>query len=60
MVSTKVADRHQRRGLTVTYLTEQFQRLGLKPAIDGTYVQKVPLAVSCTTTASFTANKKII
>lgn len=31
--------------LTVRYLTEQFQRLGLKPGNpDGTYVQKVPLA----------------
>ena len=30
--------------LTVKYLTEQFQRLGLKPGNpDGTYVQKVPL-----------------
>jgi Zn-dependent M28 family amino/carboxypeptidase len=31
--------------LTVKYLTEQFQRLGLKPGNpDGTFVQKVPLA----------------
>ncbi len=31
--------------LTVKYLTEQFQRIGLKPGNpDGTYVQKVPLA----------------
>src|SRR5919205_603302 len=31
--------------LSVKYITEQFQRLGLKPGNpDGTYVQKVPLA----------------
>jgi len=31
--------------LTVKYITEQFQRLGLKPGNpDGTFVQKVPLA----------------
>jgi len=31
--------------LTVKYITEQFQKLGLKPGNpDGTYVQKVPLA----------------
>ncbi len=31
--------------LTVKYLTEQFQKLGLKPGNpDGSYVQKVPLA----------------
>ncbi len=31
--------------LTVQYLTEQFQRIGLKPGNpDGTYIQKVPLA----------------
>jgi len=30
--------------LTVSYLTEQFRKLGLKPGnLDGTYVQKVPL-----------------
>src|ERR1044071_350272 len=50
---TKVlsADEFEGRGpgtkgeeLTVKYLTEQYQRLGLKPGNpDGTYVQKVPL-----------------
>ena len=31
--------------LSVKYLTEQFQKLGLKPGNpDGSYVQKVPLA----------------
>ena len=31
--------------LTVKYITEQFQKLGLKPGNpDGTFVQKVPLA----------------
>src|SRR5262245_57931890 len=30
--------------LTVRYLTEQFEKLGLKPGnLDGTYVQRVPL-----------------
>ena len=45
------ADEYEGRGpgtkgeeLTVKYLTEQYQRLGLKPVNpDGTYVQKVPL-----------------
>src|ERR1044072_7781529 len=50
---TKVlsADEYEGRGpgtkgeeLTVKYLTEQYQRLGLKPGNpDGTYVEKVPL-----------------
>ena len=53
MQHTKVlsADEYEGRGpgtkgeeLTVKYLTEQYQRLGLKPGNpDGTYVQKVPL-----------------
>jgi hypothetical protein len=48
--------------LTVKYLTEQYQRLGLKPGNpDGTYVQKVPLAgFAATPRASFTANGKTI
>ncbi len=46
--------------LTVKYLTEQSQRLGLKPGNpDGTYVQKVPLAgFTSTTNASFTVDGK--
>ena len=54
MQHTKVlsGDEYEGRGpgtkgeeLTVKYLTEQYQRLGLKPGNpDGTYVQKVPLA----------------
>ena len=54
MQHTKVlsADEYEGRGpgtkgeeLTVNYLTEQYQRIGLKPGNpDGTYVQKVPLA----------------
>ena len=69
MQHTKVlaADEYEGRGpgtkgeeLTVKYLTEQFQRLGLKPGNpDGTYIQKVPLAgMTSTTTASFTAGGK--
>ena len=48
--------------LTVKYLIEQFQRLGLKPGNpDGTYVQKVPLAgFTAQPTASFTAGVKKI
>ncbi len=46
--------------LTVKYLTEQFQRIGLKPGNpDGTYVQKVPLVgFTGVPTASFTAGGK--
>ena len=46
--------------LTVKYLTEQYQRLGLKPGNpDGTYVQKVPLVgFTGAPTASFTAGGK--
>src|SRR5918996_1486477 len=54
MQHTKVmsADEYEGRGpgtkgeeLTVKYLTEQYQRIGLKPGNpDGTFVQKVPLA----------------
>ncbi|MFN2517346.1 MAG: peptidase M28, partial [Pyrinomonadaceae bacterium] len=48
---TLAADEYEGRGpgtkgeeLSVKYLTEQYQRLGLKPGNpDGTYVQKVPL-----------------
>jgi Zn-dependent M28 family amino/carboxypeptidase len=48
--------------LTVKYLTEQFQKLGLKPGNpDGTYVQKVPLAgFTAQPTASFVAGAKKI
>src|SRR5690349_1403363 len=48
--------------LTVKYLTEQFQRLGLKPGNpDGTYVQKVPLVgFTGAPTASFTVGGKQI
>jgi Zn-dependent M28 family amino/carboxypeptidase len=46
--------------LTVKYLTEQFQKLGLKPGNpDGTFVQKVPLVgFTAQSTASFTAGGK--
>jgi Zn-dependent M28 family amino/carboxypeptidase len=63
------ADEYEGRGpgtkgeeLTVKYLTDQFQRLGLKPGNpDGTYVQKVPLAgFTGQPTASFTAGDKKI
>ncbi len=71
MQHTKVlsGDEYEGRGpgtkgeeLTVKYLTEQFQRLGLKPGNpDGTYVQKVPLAgMTATTSASFVAGGKTI
>src|SRR5689334_2757057 len=48
--------------LSVKYLTEQYQRLGLKPGNpDGTYVQKVPLVgFTGTPTASFTVGSKQI
>ena len=48
--------------LSVKYLTEQFQRLGLKPGNpDGTYVQKVPLVgFAAQPTASFSAGGKKI
>src|ERR1044071_2897502 len=48
--------------LTVKYLTEQYQRLGLKPGNpDGTYIQKVPLVgFTGAPTASFTAGGKQI
>lgn len=63
------ADEYEGRGpgtkgeeLTVKYLTDQFQRLGLKPGNpDGTYVQKVPLAgLTGQPTASFMAGEKKI
>jgi Zn-dependent M28 family amino/carboxypeptidase len=46
--------------LTVKYLTEQFQKLGLKPGNpDGTFVQKVPLAgFTAQATASYSAGGK--
>ena len=48
--------------LTVKYLTEQFQRIGLKPGNpDGTFVQKVPLVgFTGAPTASFTVGSKQI
>lgn len=69
MQHTKVisGDEYEGRGpgtkgeeLTVKYLTEQFQRIGLKPGNpDGTYVQKVPLVgFAGTPTASFTVGSK--
>lgn len=48
--------------LSVKYLSDQFQKLGLKPGNpDGTYVQKVPLTgFAAQPTASFTAGTKTI
>ena len=71
MQHTKVlsGDEYEGRGpgtkgeeLTVKYLTEQYQRIGLKPGNpDGTYVQKVPLVgFTGVPTASFTAGGKQI
>jgi Zn-dependent M28 family amino/carboxypeptidase len=72
LAHTKVlsADEFEGRGpgtkgeeLTVKYLTEQYQRLGLKPGNpDGTYVQKVPLVgfTAESPRASFTAGGKTI
>ena len=68
---TKVlsADEYEGRGpgtkgeeLSVKYLTEQYQRIGLKPGNpDGTFVQKVPLVgFTGTPTASFTVAGKQI
>jgi Zn-dependent M28 family amino/carboxypeptidase len=61
------SDRYEGRGpgtegekLTVSYTTEQFQKLGLKPGNpDGTFVQKVPLAgFTAQPEASFKAGDK--
>lgn len=71
MAHTKVlsSDEYEGRGpgtkgeeLTVKYLTEQYQRLGLKPGNpDGTYVQKVPLVgFTGAPRASFAAGGKTI
>src|ERR671912_913070 len=71
MQHTKVlsADEYEGRGpgtkgeeLTVAYLTQQLQRIGLKPGNpDGTFVQKVPLVgFTGEPTASFTADDKSI
>lgn len=71
MQHTKVlsADEYEGRGpgtkgeeLTVNYLTQQMQRIGLKPGNpDGTFVQKVPLVgFTGEPTASFTAGGKPI
>ena len=48
--------------LSVKYLTEQYQKIGLKPGNpDGTYVQKVPLVgFTAQPTASFAAGTKKI
>src|SRR4029453_13203393 len=63
------ADEYEGRGpgtkgeeLTVKYLTEKYQRKGLKPGNpDGTYVQKVPLVgFTGAPTASFTVGSKQI
>lgn len=71
MQHTKVlsSDEYEGRGpgtkgeeLSVKYLTEQFQKLGLKPGNpDGTFVQKVPLVgFTGEPTASFTTKGKTI
>jgi Zn-dependent M28 family amino/carboxypeptidase len=71
MQHTKIlaSDEYEGRGpgtkgeeLTVKYLTEQFQKMGLKPGNpDGTYVQKVPLVgFTGQPSASFTAGAKTI
>jgi Zn-dependent M28 family amino/carboxypeptidase len=61
------SDRYEGRGpgtegerLTVGYITEQFQKLGLKPGNpDGTFVQKVPLAgFTAQSEAAFKAGDK--
>ncbi|HYH87085.1 MAG TPA: M28 family metallopeptidase [Pyrinomonadaceae bacterium] len=66
---TLSSDEYEGRGpgtngeeLSVKYLTEQFQKLGLKPGNpDGTYVQKVPLVgFTGDVTASFDAGGKKI
>src|ERR1044072_3224559 len=69
MQHTKVisGDEYEGRGpgtkgeeLTVKYLTEQYQRIGLKPGNpDGTFVQKVPrVGFTGAPTASFTVGSK--
>jgi Zn-dependent M28 family amino/carboxypeptidase len=71
MAHTKAlsADEYEGRGpgtkgeeLTVNYLTQQLQRIGLKPGNpDGTFVQKVPLVgFTGEATGSFTAGDKSI
>jgi Zn-dependent M28 family amino/carboxypeptidase len=71
MQHTKVlsSDEYEGRGpgtpgeeLTVKYLTEQFQKLGLKPGNpNGTFIQQVPLAgFTGEPTASFSAGSKTI
>lgn len=68
-IKTLSSDEFEGRGpgtpgeeLSVKYITEQFQKLGLKPGNpDGTYVQKVPLVgFTAEVTASFDANGKKI
>jgi Zn-dependent M28 family amino/carboxypeptidase len=68
-IKTLSSDEYEGRGpgttgeeLSVKYITEQFQKLGLKPGNpDGTYVQKVPLVgFTGQVTASFDAGDKKI
>jgi Zn-dependent M28 family amino/carboxypeptidase len=69
-IKTLSSDEFEGRGpgtpgeeLSVKYITEQYQRLGLKPGNpDGTYVQKVPLVgfTAQQPTASFTVGAKKI
>jgi Zn-dependent M28 family amino/carboxypeptidase len=68
-IKTLSSDEYEGRGpgtpgeeLSVKYITEQFQKLGLKPGNpDGTYVQKVPLVgFTGAVTASFDAGGKKI
>jgi Zn-dependent M28 family amino/carboxypeptidase len=68
-IKTLSSDEYEGRGpgtpgeeLSVKYITEQFQKLGLKPGNpDGTYVQKVPLVgFTAQATASFDAGGKKI
>ena len=68
-VKVLASDEYEGRGpgtrgeeLSVKYITEQFQKLGLKPGnSDGTFVQKVPLAgFTAEPRAAFTAGGRII
>jgi Zn-dependent M28 family amino/carboxypeptidase len=64
-VKTLSSDEFEGRGpgtkgeeLTVAYLTDQFQKLGLKPGnSDGTYIQKVPLVGITPSPAPLTLKK---
>lgn len=68
-IKVLASDEYEGRGpgtkgeeLTVKYLTDQFQKIGLKPGNpDGTYIQKVPLVgFTGQPTASFAAGGKTI